>query len=261
MKRKILMVGAIVLALCVFSGCAEDKGNTSEVTRKTVNISAAASLTEALNEIQVLYNKNSSDVVQFNFGGSGSLQKQIQEGAPCDLFISASAKNMDNLEKEGLIEESTRKDLLGNTLTLISSKEKAGQVKLDALESDDVQSVAIGEVETVPAGNYAKQTLEAMGVWEAVQLKSVFAKDVKQVLEYVDTGNADCGFVYKSDALQLKTGVIVSDVPSTDHEPIVYPAAMMKNAKEKEAAENFYAFLETKETKDIFGKYGFVVLK
>lgn len=265
MKRKILMAGVVLLTLCMFSGCTGDKGKTeetkSEAPGQTVNISAAASLTEALNEIQTLYNKNSKDSLQFNFGGSGSLQKQIQEGAPCDIFISAATKNMDNLAKESLIEEATRKDLLGNTLTLIASKEKADQVKLDTLTGEEIKSMAIGEVETVPAGSYGKQTLETMGIWEEVQSKLIFAKDVKQVLEYVDTGNVDCGFVYKSDALELKTGIVVADVPENDHEPIVYPAAMMKNAQEKEGAKNFYAFLETTEAKDVFEKYGFMVLE
>lgn len=241
-----------LLVAIVLTGCA---GQTEAVE---VNISAAASMTDALMEIQTEYATVSDAVLQFNFAGSGALQKQIEEGAPCDLFISASKANMDELEEAGLIEADSRKDLLGNTLTLIVSAEKA-----DAIEGYEtlaaVDSIAIGAPESVPAGKYAKQALESLDIWDQIQDKIVFAKDVKQVLEYVDTGNVDCGIVYRTDALMMETGVTAAELPEDSHDPIVYPAALIKDSVQGEAASGFYQFLQTDFAKGIFEKYGFIV--
>jgi molybdate transport system substrate-binding protein len=226
-----------------------------------INISAAASLTDALTEIQTEYAKESNAVLQFNFGASGALQKQIEEGAPCDLFISASKANMDALEEAGLIVPDSRKDILGNTLTLIAAAEKADAIKgYEALTSADVASISIGTPESVPAGKYAQQALQNLEIWDQVQSKIVYAKDVKQVLEYVDTGNVDCGLVYKTDALAMKTGTTVMDLPEDSHDPIVYPAALIKASAQSEAAVKFYDFLQTDYAKGVFEKYGFTVL-
>jgi molybdate transport system substrate-binding protein len=225
-----------------------------------LNVSAAASLTDALEEIHTEYQNVSNDVINFNFAASGTLQKQILEGAPCDLFISASKDHMDGLADESLIVPESRKDLLGNALTLIATPEKADIVSATKLTAAEVASIAIGEPESVPAGNYAKQTLESLGVWEAVQDKLIFAKDVRQVLEYVDTGNADCGFVYRSDAALMKKGIIVADLPEGSHSPIIYPAALIAGSEQEVAAQAFYEYLQSDYAKGVFEKYGFTVL-
>jgi molybdate transport system substrate-binding protein len=225
-----------------------------------LNISAAASLTDAFDEIYAEYQKESNDVINFNFAASGTLQKQILEGAPCDFFVSASKGHMDGLADADLIVPESRKDLLGNALTLIAAAEKADAVSADSLASADVASITIGEPESVPAGNYAKQTLESLGIWDAVQDKLIFAKDVRQVLEYVETGNADCGFVYRSDAALLETGVIVADMPEDSHSPIVYPAALIAGSENEAAAQAFYDYLQSDYAKGVFEKYGFTVL-
>jgi molybdate transport system substrate-binding protein len=225
-----------------------------------LNISAAASLTDALNEIYAEYQKDSADIIYFNFAASGTLQKQILEGAPCDFFISASEGHMDGLADEDRIVAESRKDLLGNALTLIAAAEKADVVSVAGLTGADVASIAIGEPESVPAGNYAKQALESLGTWEAVQDKLIFAKDVRQVLEYVETGNADCGFVYRSDAALLETGVIVEELPADSHSPIVYPAALIAGSENVVAAQAFYDYLQSEYAKGVFEKYGFTVL-
>lgn len=260
----------IVFAFIIFvlTGCGgqagEEKapaaeGPTDEAVE--INISAAASLTEALTEIQTEYAKESNAILLFNFGASGALQKQIEEGAPCDLFLSASKANMDALEEAGLIEADSRKDLLGNTLTLIAAAEKADAIKgYEALTSMDVASISIGTPESVPAGKYAQQALENLGLWDQIQSKIIFAKDVKQALEYVDTGNADCGLVYKTDAKTMETGVVVAELPEDAHDPIVYPAALTKDSAQAEAAAKFYEFLQTAYAKGVFEKYGFTVL-
>ena len=258
----LLMVLAISMTGC--GGQAEEaapvpEGPTDEAVE--INISAAASLTDALTEIQAEYAKESNAILQFNFGASGALQKQIEEGAPCDLFVSASKSNMDALEEGGLIVSETRKDLLGNALTLIAASEKADAIKgYEALTTADVASIAIGTPDSVPAGKYAQQALESLKIWDQIQEKIVFAKDVRQVLEYVDTGNADCGLVYKSDTLAMETGVIVMDLPEESHSPIVYPAALIKDSAQGEAAAKFYEFLQTDYAKGVFKNYGFTVL-
>ena len=169
--------------------------------------------------------------------------------------------NMDDLEEEGLIDTDSRKDLLGNTLTLIATAEAADKVSMDALTTDAVTQIAIGEPETVPAGNYATQVFENMGITDQVESKLVQAKDVRAVLNYVETGDADCGFVYRTDALMLEDGKgeIIADVDESLHDPIVYPAALIKDSPQPEAAADFYKYLETDYAKGVFEKYGFTV--
>lgn len=267
-KNYLLFLLALVLTIGTFSltGCNDsneqpgaDGGEVGEPVE--LYISAAASLTDALIEIEQEYNKQSNAILTFNFAGSGTLQKQIEEGAPCDLFISASKGHMDALEELDIIDAESRTNLLGNTLVLIASSEKAQEInKLDYLKEGKPESICIGEPETVPAGKYAKEVLNSMGAWEALEDKIIYAKDVKQVIEYVDTGNVDCGFVYESDALLLKTGKIADYSPEGSHSPIVYPAALIKDSQNKEEAAAFYEFIKSDEIMKIFEKYGFTIL-
>ena len=265
--RTILMVLILILTTAVvLCGCGgegnESPGNGSSPDQKVeINVSAAASLTDALTEIQTEYEKQTGVGILFNFAASGALQKQIREGAPCDLFLSASKEHMDALEAEGLILTDTRMDLLGNALTLIISSEQEENVKsYEDLLKPELTGIAIGTPESVPAGNYAKQSLQNLKIWDKVEDKLIYAKDVRQVLEYVDTGNADCGLVYKSDTLAMKTGIAVMDLPEASHDPIVYPAALIKDSGQAEAASKFYQFLKTDYAAGIFEKYGFTVL-
>lgn len=264
MKKNSLIMILLMVLILILNGCGGEgkKASPSEPKGKPVqiNISAAASLTDALTEIQKEYAKKSDNVLQFNFAASGALQKQIEEGAPCDLFISAAKSNMDTLEQEGLILSDTRRDLLGNKLTLIAASEKADKIKgyEDLLTAAD--SISIGTPESVPAGKYAQQALQKLGLWDRLQKKLVYAKDVRQVLEYVDTGNVDCGIVYQSDTLTMKTGVVVANLPEDSHDPIIYPAALIKDSAQSGAAADFYDFLQTDYAKGVFEKYGFTVL-
>lgn len=266
-RRISFILAALMIITFTLTGCGGQdeeaapapKGPTDEAVE--INVSAAASLTDALTEIQKEYAKESNATLQFNFAASGALQKQIEEGAPCDLFISASKANMDALEQAGLIVSDSRKDMLGNTLTLVASAEKAAAVKgYEDLTSAEVTSISIGTPESVPAGKYAQQALQNLGIWDQTQGKVIYAKDVRQVLEYVDTGNVDCGLVYKSDTLAMETGVVVMDIPEDSHDPIVYPAALIKDSAQSEAAAKFYEFLKTDYAKGVFEKYGFTVL-
>lgn len=267
MKKLIWMVALLLITAFVFTGCGSQEAeepvvpDTPEREAVTLNVFAAASLTDALGEVAAAYANECGDTLQFNFGGSGALQKQIEEGAPCDLFASAAVSNMDALEEGGLIDGATRVDLLGNTLTLIACTEKKDAVSLDALTDSAVGSIALGELDTVPAGKYAKQSLDSQGLWEAVASKVVYAKDVRAVLQYVETGNADCGIVYRTDALTMASGEIIGDLPAESHDAILYPAAITAESANAEAAAEFMTFLQSGAAKVIFEKYGFKVME
>lgn len=263
-KKLSLVLAMMLLVACVFAGCGgSDAEDTAASEGTEITVLAAASLTDALDEIIAEYNKECNDKITTSYAGSGDLVQQIQGGAPCDLFISASKSNMDDLEKDGLIVTDSRKDLLGNTLTLIATTEAADKVSVDALTTDAVKQIAIGEPETVPAGKYATQAFESLKITDKIDSKIVKAKDVRAVLNYVESGDAECGFVYRTDALMLDDtkGKIIEDVDTDLHDPIVYPAALMKDSGEAQAtaAANFYEYLETDYAKSVFEKYGFAV--
>ncbi|MDO4746145.1 MAG: molybdate ABC transporter substrate-binding protein [Bacillota bacterium] len=255
----VLMITSILL----MAGCGNDTKEKTEIT-----ILAAASLTDALNEVITEYEKDSSCTVTASYAGSGDLMQQIKGGAPCDIFISASTSHMDMLERDGYIDDASRIDLLTNTLTLISTVEKKDTVTMDSLASDDVKIIAIGEPGTVPAGKYAVQSLIALNMHDDLKDKIVQAKDVRAVLDYIETGNADCGFVYRTDAMMMddKKGAIICDVDSSLHDPIVYPMTVLKSPSCIDAdedaikyLEDFYSFLQGETAKNIFEKYGFSV--
>lgn len=258
MKKRIIAIAAVlvmVLSMAVMTGCG------AEEEKAEVTVLAAASLTDALDEIIAEYEKDADCTITASYAGSGDLVQQIQGGAPCDIFISASKGNMDTLETEGYIDTESRTDLLLNTLTLISTVEKKDVVSMDDLTSADITTIAVGEPETVPAGKYATQALGNLGITSQLTDKIVYAKDVRAVLNYVETGDADCGFVYRTDAMLLdeEAGVIIGDVDSSLHDAIVYPAALMAEAPRAEAAADFFEFLQSDFAKEVFEKYGFTV--
>lgn len=259
MKKIISIALSVVLAMSVLvlAGC----GSEETADKPEVTVLAAASLTDSLDEIITEYEKDADCTITPSYAGSGDLVQQIEGGAPCDIFISASKANMDQLEDGGYIDTETRQDMLTNTLTLIATAEKKDAVSMDSLTSDEVGTIAVGEPETVPAGKYASQVFDNMKIADQLTDKIVYAKDVRAVLNYVETGDADCGFVYKTDALLLdeENGVIIEDVDSSLHDPIVYPAAIMKEAPQAESAADFYEFLQTDFAKEVFEKYGFNV--
>lgn len=262
MKKILTITLAVIMALSVImlAGCGSSETATTE-EKPEVTVLAAASLTDALDEIIAEYEKDADCTVTPSYAGSGDLVQQIKGGAPCDIFISASKSNMDDLEKEDYINTDTRKDLLGNTLTLVATIEKKDDVSMDNLTSDKVGSIAIGEIETVPAGKYASQVFDNMGITDEISDKIVYSKDVRAVLNYVETGDADCGFVYRTDALTMdeKKGAIIGDVEEDLHDAIVYPAAIMKDVPQTDSAADFYDFLQGDFAKEVFEKYGFTV--
>lgn len=228
-----------------------------------LTISAAASLTESLNEIKTLYAKKAPNVtLTFNYGASGTLQQQIEQGAPADLFLSAGKKQMDALVSKQLIDSATAKNLLLNDLVLIVPNDsKLAISKIEDLSKDEVKKLAVGTPESVPAGSYAKETLTYYKLWDALQPKVVLTKDVKQVLSYVETGNTEAGFVYKTDAASSKNVKIILTADPASHASIEYPIGIIKASKQPAAAKAFYDYLLTKEALDVFVKYGFTLPK
>lgn len=222
-----------------------------------LTISAAASLKEAMGELEPVFKEaNPNITLVFNFGASGSLQQQIEQGAPADLFISAGQKQMKALAEKDLLLADTQKDLVKNELVFVGPKDTT-ITSLDELTTDKVQKIAVGEPESVPAGKYADETFTKLGIKDSIQGKLVFAKDVKEVLAWSTSGNADVGFVYLSDAISSDSAKIISTVSEDLHSPITYPVGVIKASKNPDAAKKFEDFLFTDAAKKIFEKYGY----
>ena len=259
MKKVLTIATAIimVMSMMLLAGCGGNSEDSAE--KPEVTVLAAASLTDALDEIIAEYEKDAECTITPSYAGSGDLVQQIEGGAPCDIFISASVSNMDQLEEGDYIDTETRTDILRNTLTLIATAEKADVVTMDSLTTDAVGTIAIGEPETVPAGQYASQVFENMGITDQLTDKIVYAKDVRAVLNYVETGDADCGFVYRTDAMLLdeESGSIIGDVDQSLYDEVVYPAAIMKDAPQ--ADYDFFEFMQSDFAREVFEKYGFTV--
>ena len=234
--------------------------NTSFPQSKTsLTISAAASLKDALVEVEAAYKQSQPDVeFSNNFAGSGTLAAQIDQGAPVDVYLSAAAKQMDNLETKGLLAPGSRRNLLRNTLVLIAPLDsKLGSFQ--GLAVSDVKLIALGDPASVPAGQYGRQTLLALHLPDNVSSKIVLAKDVRQVLTYVETGNADAGLVYGTDAKSSGKVKVVATAPESSHDPIVYPAAVIKGSRNQAAALKFVDYLGSPAAESIFVKYGFTI--
>lgn len=249
----------VLVALLFLAGGGLMFGNSAQPAQTELTVSAAISLKEALDEAKQMYTKDHPDVgVAINYGASGTLQLQIEQGAPVDLFLSAAPKQMDALEAKGLLLPGTRKDVLQNEVVLVAPKDsKLGLKSFQDLTRADVKQVALGEPTTVPAGQYAKETLTTLGIYDAVNAKAVLAKDVRQVLTYVDTGNVDAGIVYATDAALSSEVTVVATAPPKSHAPVIYPAAVIKGSKNPEAAKTLLNFLAGPRGAAVFQKYGF----
>ena len=203
----------------------------------TLTVSLAASLQNAMQEIQAIYERTGVRLT-FNFGASGTLAQQIENGAPVDVFLSAAPKPLDGLEAKGLILAGTRRNLLRNRIVLVAPAGTAAVRSFQDLAGAGVKLVALGNPDSVPAGDYGRQTLQALRLWAAVEEKLVLAKDVRQVLSYVETGNADAGIVYETDARESSKVRVVAAAPAGTHAPIVYPVAVIRDSRNAEAARH-----------------------
>jgi len=228
----------------------------------TINVFAAASLTESLKEIATAYEKQTGDKVVFNFGASSFLARQIEEGAPADIFFSADEAKMDGLDTKGLIVKDTRKSRISNSLVVVVASEKGAAVETPKdLATDKVKRLALAEPRTVPAGIYAKEYLQKQKLWPTVEAKVVPTENVRAALAAVEAGNVEAGIVYKTDAAISRKVRIACEVPASDGPAISYPMALMAEAKEPEAAKRFLKHLDSDEAGRVFEKPGFIVRK
>ena len=252
---------ALILAVAALFGCAEKEEKTGRKTELTVL--AAASLTEACNEIEGIYESENSNIdLVFSYGGSGALQTQIEEGAPADVFFSAAKKQMNALLDEELVDKDTVNELLENKIVLITPEGNPAGVKgFDDVISDSVGVIALGEPSSVPVGQYSEEIFDHLGILDAVNRKASYASDVKQVLSWVEARNADCGVVYSTDANCGEGISVICEAPENSHSRVIYPAGLVSSSKNKEEAKAFLSFLESGECGDIFEKYGFTALK
>lgn len=245
-----------IFLITTAAGCGS--GLVREVEPTNLTVATASSLKDIAAELSGLYTiQHPEAAINYVFASSGVLQKQIEEGAPIDLFISAGVSQMDALAAKGLIVEGSRKDLLGNELVLIGGRDCRISGFEDLVQTP-VEKISIGLPETVPAGQYARETLTRLNLWEPLLPKMVFARDVQQVLTYVSTGNVDAGIVYRTDALRAAGVRLVAAAPGDSHRPIVYPLAVVKNSRQQRAAEEFARYLLSEEAAGVFIKHGFI---
>mgnify|MGYP001321920663 CR=1 FL=1 len=267
-SRKWLITGLIMvfLAVCLV-GCGNQDADTSKELEQqqsaepvTLLVSAAASLTDAMSDIEKAYQEEHSNVsFEFNLGSSGSLQQQIEQGAPADLFISAAKGKMDALDEKDLIVKETRKDIVKNTLVLVVAKDNDTIKSFEDLEK--AKTIAMGEPESVPAGKYASEALTSLNLLDKVKSKLVYAKDVRQVLAYVESGDAEAGLVYQTDANISDKVKVAAVADESLHSSLVYPAAVVKDSKNQEQAKAFVDFLSSDKAAAVFEKHGFTMVK
>lgn len=256
-----IMIGIFVLTGCGIQPAANAEKGNSAAEKQELYVSAAASLTDVMKELAADYKKeNPNSHIIFNFGSSGALQQAIENGGTTDIFFSAATKQMDALDKAGELAPDTRRDLLVNEVVLIVPKGNAKQVQsFEDLNTGKVQKIALGEPKGVPVGQYSEEILKNLNLLDSIKPKVVYGSDVRQVLSWVESGDADCGIVYATDAAISSDVDVVAKAPNGSHKPVVYPAAILKSAKNTAEAEKFMKFIMSDSSKKVFEKYGFEV--
>ena len=261
--RKFLLIVLSICMLVFVVGCGNDTSKTADTgkpsTSEKITIQAAASLKGALTELADAYKKDhhlTDDQIAINFAGSGTLRQQIEQGAPASLFISADEKNMKVLQDKDLVTDV--KPFVTNELVLVVPK---GQPKIDLNQIASVKRIVLGNPETVPAGNYGKQVLTKLGVWDQVESNVVYAKDVKAVTASISQAAGDAGFIYKTDAVAAGDAVQIAAVtPADSHDPVIYPIGIIKKY-DNALARDFYAYVMSPEGQKVLEKYGFSIYK
>ena len=233
----------------------------SPVSAEELTLSVAISLKEAVEEVGRSFARSRPGVVvRYNFGSSGELQKQIEAGAPADVFISAASRQMDELEAKGLLVPAARRVFARNALTVITPVDARIDVATPAdLASPRVGRIAIGNPRTVPAGQYAEESLRALGLWERLQPKLIFGENVRQVLEYVARGEVDAGFVYATDAA-VRAGLVKTAFrpPEDSYRPVLYPAGVVSGTRRLALAKAFVGLLVSREGQGVLARFGFL---
>lgn len=275
LKKILILCLVVVMSMSVLTACSkpaekEEAPATNEDAPKEeakedveLIISAAASLTDVLEELKVTYEEENPNIkLNFTFGSSGALQAQIEEGAPVDVFFSAAEKQMDALVEGDHILEDTRNTVLINKVVLIAPKDSTLDIKsFEDLANDNIGKIAIGDPSNVPVGQYTEEIFENLKLTDSAMPKAVLGSDVRTVLTWVESGEVDCGIVYATDAFTSKDINIVADAPEGSHKKVTYPLAVVKDSKHAEEAKSFIDFLMGEEAGKAFESYGFDLSK
>lgn len=256
MKRKFNLILILAILVCILSGCTNNNSNNGEKTN--ITIAAAASLKNCMDDkiIPMFEEKYPNVKVEATYDSSGKLQTQIEQGADIDIFMSAAMKQMNSLNEKGLIESNSIVELLENKLVLIIPEGSKKEIKTfeDVLKAD---KIAIGDPESVPAGQYAKELFENLNIWNEVLEKSSLGTNVTEVLNWVSEGSADAGIVYSTDATSKDNVKIVLEAKEGTVSKVIYPVGITNNSENKEVSKNFVDFLQSDEIINIFKSYGF----
>lgn len=278
MKKFVSILLSTALAVSALAGCSssqktEKKTDAQAETEQTeLIVFAAASMTETMTEIADMYKSVDPNVnIVYNFDSSGTLKTQIQEGADCDIFISAAQKQMNQLDitqdeeknpdKLDFVDPDTRFDLLSNSVVLITPQgNPEGISSFDDVAGDKVKLIALGNSD-VPVGQYSEEIFTYMGIWDQLnsEQKITFGTNVKEVLTQVEESAADCGVVYSTDAAASDKVEVVATAPEGSHKPITYPAAVLKTSKNPDAAKAFLDYLKTDDCTKVFEDAGFAI--
>lgn len=244
MKKIVIFILCLILSVSTFS--------------KEIVVSAAASLKNCLEEILPQYEKISGNKVLLNLGGSGTLRTQIENGVAVDIFISADQKNVNMLIEKNMVKKENSYDFLSNNLILVKSEFSESDVKkIEDLKNKDLY-LAIGNPDTAPVGKYTLTALKNLNILDTLNSeKIIYGKDVSSVVKYVEMGEVDFGIIYNSDKNRMKNPIIIEEFPTTSHDKIIYSLALLNNSKE---TEELFNFLRLKENREIFKKYGFIVM-
>lgn len=265
-SRNKIIIGVIIIiaAICIGYGVSSGAFNgSSDLEGETVNLAAAASLKNVYDDklIPMFEEKYPGVKVAPTYASSGDLQTQIENGLETDVFMSASNKQMNALVEKGLIDNSTVKKSIENKLVLIAPADSTTNITSFEQLKDVNGIIAIGDPDSVPAGQYAEESLSNLGVWDSIQPKLSLGTSVTAVLNQVADGSAEFGIVYTTDAKSSDKVKIISEAPEDSlKKPIVYPVGMIKDAKDADAAQKFIEFLQSQEAQDVFKDYGFTIV-
>ena len=266
MKKTIAILTALAM-LFALAGCTpqiiDGDGMVDEAEACTLNVFAAASMRETLTELQTVWNEKYEPNIELvlTLDSSGTLKTQIEEGAACDVFISAAQKQMNQLEELNMVDTDSRVDLLENKCALVvPAGNPAGIASYDDLGTDKLSLIALGNSD-VPVGQYSEEILTFMGLWDGLNAdgKITFGSNVKEVASWVSEGTVDCGIVYGTDAAAAGLEVVAYP-PEGSHSPVIYPAAIMADTEYPDQAARFMSFLQSADAKAVFEAAGFAVV-
>lgn len=254
MKKNIIMLMIICLVFSLV-GC----GKNTPTDESTITIAAAASLKNCVDDVLIpMFTEKYPDIqVKATYDSSGKLQTQIEQGADIDIFMSAATKQINNLDEKGFIIHDSIVQLLENKVVLIVPENNTKGINKfeDILKAD---KIAVGDPASVPAGQYAKEALTNLNLWDQVLEKASLGTNVTEVLNWVAEGSADAGIVYSTDAASTKKVKVVAEAPEGSVSKVIYPVGIVKTSKDEASAKKFLDFLQTEEVKKVFESFGFV---